>query len=106
MRIIVPIVKSDDLDRAQLYRTMQANFDSALDARYCVAKGVLWSAFIHPLGALTDREFVSGLGQAVNLVATFGSSYSSGALMFKGGDSDGIRRRQLIDELMEKGQVI
>ncbi len=31
---------------------MQANFDTALDARYAIAKGALWSTFIHPLSDL------------------------------------------------------
>ena len=89
MRIIVPIVEVTDLDPAHLMRLMQANFDSALDARYSIAKGVLWSAFIHPLSELSDRQFIDGLAQAVNLAATYGSSYSSGALIFGGGDSQG-----------------
>lgn len=89
MRIIVPIVEVKDLDTAHLTRLMQANFDSALDARYSIAKGFLWSAFIHPLSELSDRQFVDGLAQAVNLAATYGSTYSSGALIFGGGDSQG-----------------
>lgn len=106
MRIISPIAKSDDLDESALYRLMQANFDTALDARYSIAKGVLWSAYIHPLASLSDVEFLTGLGQVVNLVATFGSSYSSGALVFQGGDSRDLQRRRLIDELLEKGLEI
>jgi len=39
---------------------MQANFDSALDARYAIAKGKLWSAFIHPLSELNEEQFFSG----------------------------------------------
>ena len=106
MRVIVPVARSADLERDLLYRLLQANFDSALDARYSIARGVLWSAFIHPLGSLTDAGFVSGVGQVVNLAATFGSSFSSGALIFEGGDSQDLQRRELIDRLMEKGQVI
>ncbi|UCE90562.1 MAG: hypothetical protein JSW10_04160 [Pseudomonadota bacterium] len=106
MRIIVPVVRSAELERDLLYRVLQANFDSALDARYSIARGLLWSAFIHPLGSLTDAGFVSGVGQVVNLAATFGSSFSSGALIFEGGDSQDLQRRELIDQLMEKGQVI
>lgn len=87
MRIIVPVADINDLSEEQVLRLMQANFDSALDARYAVAKGVVWSAFIHPLSELSDRQFIDGLAQTVNLAATYGGSYSSGALIFRGGDS-------------------
>ncbi len=106
MRILVPIVKADTLKDGELYRLMQANFDSALDARYAVAKDVLWSAFIHPLGVLSDRAFLSGLGQTVNLTLTFRNGYSSGALIFRGGDSEGLRHRELIDRLIKEGSAI
>lgn len=106
MRIIVPVESADNIKPEGLYRLMQANFDTALDARYSLAKEILWSAFIHPLRALNDREFISGLGQVINLAETYGSSYSSGALVFGGGDSQGLRRRELIDRLLKKGLTI
>ncbi len=106
MRIMSAVVTTDELDGKTLMRLMQANFDSALDARYAVAHGTLWSTFIHPLSALQDREFLEGLGQVVNLVHSFGSTYSSGALIFRGGDSQGLQRRELIDSLIEKGTTI
>jgi len=87
MRIIVPVAKAGDIDSEKMKRLMQANFDSALDARYSIARGVLWSAFIHPLSELSDHQFIDGLAQTVNLAGTFGTSYSSGALIFGGGDS-------------------
>jgi len=65
MRVIVPIAKEEDLGKEELVRLMQANFDSVLDARYSIANGVVWSAFIHPLSILSDEEFVSGLAQAI-----------------------------------------
>ena len=103
MRIIAPVVKSEELNQKQLTRIMQANFDSALDARYAIANGVLWSAYIHPLSPLTDEEFLVGVGQVTNLITSFGGSYSSGALIYRGGDSEGLRKRELIDELLKKG---
>jgi len=106
MRILTPVTAAEALTEENLRRVMQANFDSALDARYALAKGTLWSTFIHPLGALDDEAFLLGLGQVVNLANTFGSSYSSGLLMFGGGDSRGIRERELIDELVKKGLAI
>lgn len=103
MRIIAPIAPAEGIEPGRLARLLQANFDSALDARYSIARGMLWSAFIHPLGSLRDAEFLSGLGQVVNLAASYGSSYSSGALVFQGGDSAELQRRELIEQLLKKG---
>lgn len=86
MRVIAPVTSAEELDQETLYRVMQANFGTALDARYCVAKGILWAAFIHPLQTLTDEQFLSGLQQTINLVKTYGKTYSGGPLQFKGGD--------------------
>lgn len=105
MSILVGIVKVDKLDPEVYLRLMQANFDSALDARYAVARGVLWSAFLHPLGSLNDSQFLKGVGQTVNLARTYGVSYSSGLMNFGGGDSNGIRERELIEKLLEKGNM-
>jgi len=106
MRIIVPVTRVESLKDGELIRLMQSNFDSALDARYAIAKGIVWSAFIHPLSSLTDHEFISGLGQTVNLSITFGKGYSSGALIFRGGDSTDLQRRELIDQLLQRGLSI
>lgn len=105
MRVIVPIVKVEDIVEGELLRLMQANFDSALDARYSIANGVIWSAFIHPLSALSDDEFISGLAQAMTAAATFGSTYSSGALIFRGGDSSD-QQRDYYESIIEKGLAI
>jgi len=105
MRIIVPIAPATKLTNEKLIRMMQANFDSALDARYSIAKEIVWAAFIHPLRELGNEEFLSGVGQAVNLALTYGEGYSSGALIFGGGDSQNLRRRELIDELLRKGTI-
>lgn len=87
MRILTPIVRTSELDEAVLERLLKANFDTALDARYAIARGYLWSTYIHPLSPTTDAQLISGLAQTVTAAATFGSSYSSGALSFGGGDS-------------------
>lgn len=105
MRLVAPVASADGLAPEELMRLMQANFDSALDARYAVAQGVVWSVFLHPLSTLGGEEFGSGLGQTINLVATYGSTYSSGAFIFGGGDSME-RQRELIEELKEKGRDV
>ena len=105
MRIIVPIAPAVNISTERLKRMMQANFDSALDARYSIAKDIVWGTFIHPLRELGDQEFLSGLGQAVNLALTYGEGYSSGALTFGGGDSRALQRRELIDRLLDRGTI-
>lgn len=105
MRIVIGIARAGDLDPALLKRMMQANFDTALDARYAIARGLVWATYVHPLSPLTDRQFLSGLGQTVNLARTFGTAFSSGELTFGGGDSQRILR-DLIDELLQQGEEI
>ena len=105
MRVIAAIAPVNQLTPEQIVRCLQANFDSALDARYALAQGALWSAFIHPLGSLGREDLISGIGQTVNLVNSFGTTYSSGALVYGGGDSQRMQR-ELIDKLLERGQPI
>lgn len=105
MRAFSAFKTLDGVDGQQLYRMMQANFDAALDARYAVAKGHLISVFIHPLAELRKDQFIEGLGQVANLVKTFGTAYTSGAMTFGGGDSRNLHR-ELIDDLLKKGERI
>jgi len=105
MRILVPIASVEGLGEAELLRLMQANFDSALDARYAIANELLWAAYIHPLSPLQKDQLISGIGQVVNLAQSFGTLYSSGGLLYGGGDS-GALQRALIDELLKKGKEI
>ena len=102
MRIVVGIAQAGTLSDAMLRRLMQANFDTALDARYAIAQNILWGTFIHPLSVLTDRQLLSGIGQTVNLARTYGTTFSSGELSFGGGDSQDLLERELIDRLLEK----
>lgn len=105
MRAMTPIRSADALTPEELARMMQANFDTALDARYAIANGRLWSAFIHPLSPLERTQFISAIGQVVNLALTYGSLYSGGGVAFGGGDSQGLQRA-LIEELLKKGEPI
>jgi hypothetical protein len=105
MRAMVPIASVEDVTPEEMNRLMQANFDTALDARYAVAQGRVWGIFIHPLGALERAEFLSGLAQTVNLARTYGTLYSGGAQVFGGGDSNGIYN-ELFGDLLNRGQDI
>jgi len=105
MRALSPVRGAEGLTPQELTRMMQANFDAALDARYAIANGTLWAAFIHPLSPLEKDQLISGLGQVVNLQQTYGTLYSGGALQYGSGDSQGLQR-QLIDDLLKKGEEI
>lgn len=106
MRVIIPITEAQSLDKEKLYRIMQANFDSALDARYAIARGTLWSTFLHPLTSLTETDFIMGVGQAINIVTSYGTTYNSGVFMFGGGDSDAILQKEFLEELLQRGRSI
>jgi hypothetical protein len=101
MRILTAIAMADTLPSEALLRLLQADFDSALDARYAIAQDLVWGTFIHPLSSLTTREFASGLLQTKSLADTFGTTFSSGILTYGGGDSSAIIEKQL-EELLEE----
>lgn len=102
MRAMAPIRSTEGISSSEMTRMMQANFDSALDSRYAIAQGTLWSTYIHPFAPLQKNQLISGIGQVVNLALSYGTVYSGGGLNFGAGDSDGINRK-LIEELLEKG---
>lgn len=105
MRAMTPIRPREGISSAEMTRMMQANFDSALDARYAIAQKTLWGVFIHPLSSLQKNQLISGIGQVVNLLRSYGTVYSGGALSFGGGDSEGLNR-QLIERLLDKGEEV
>jgi len=101
MRIMTPIAEASALPEGAMERLLQANFDTALDARYAIANGLVWGTFIHPLDSLTTRDFASGVLQTKSIADTFGTTFSSGALNFGGGDSPAILENQ-IEELLKE----
>ncbi len=84
MRIVSAICNVSELTDDQLMRAMEANFHSALDARYAISSGTVWAVFVHPLSDLTPKLIRSGIGQVAECNATFGDQYASGELRFGG----------------------
>ena len=82
MRLIAPVVETDALSDEHSQACLEANFHTALDARYATSEGVLYAAFLHPLESLDVELFRSALAQVVSLVQTFGTEYSGGTLVF------------------------
>ncbi len=106
MRVMVRVRSAENLTKEELIRISQANLDAALDARYAIGRGVLWAAYVHPLSTLHPAQFIEAIGSTVNLAATYGTAYSSGQLLYGGGDSREIIGRKLIDQLIKKGRPI
>lgn len=82
MRIIAPIAEVDEVTDELRDLCLEANFHTALDARYATSEGVLYAAFIHPLSPLDADQVESAIRQVASLVETFGTTFSSGELVF------------------------
>lgn len=92
MRVLTGIVAVEGIPRELLMRTLQANFDAVLDARYAIGNGQLWAVYVHPLSSLTDRDFLSGVAQTAVAAQTFGTTFTSGVFVFGGGDTQNLHQ--------------
>lgn len=101
MRIMSPIARVEALEQDMLPRMLQANFDAVLDARYALANGIVWSVFIHPLPPMDDAQFANAVSQVFVAAETFGAGYTSGALIYGGGDTNEEHAR-VLEELKRK----
>jgi len=102
MRIIAPITESSNLDEDLLLDSLTANFHSALDVKYAISKGVLWSAFVHPLKELTTEQVESALSQVYLATKTFGTTFSSTELLFGGGNLEEEEEKPKIEKLKKE----
>jgi len=84
MRIITPIAEQGVLNEELLLDALTANFHAALDVKYALSQGYLWSVFIHPLKELSDYEVESAVEQVVNAANNFGTTFSSTDMIFGG----------------------
>ena len=91
MRIITPIVEVEKLSPEEILSALAANFHTALDVKYAISDGVMWSAFIHPFKELSKDQTRDAIEQVYSAAETFGTSYSSTNLVFpssQDGDND------------------
>ncbi len=86
MRLMAPIIEEKDLNEQDLKALIKANFDRALDAKYAVSDGVLWSVYAHPLRELYKDQLIDAFNQVRNLVYNYGTTYASTTMLF-GGDN-------------------
>jgi len=103
LRILVGIQSAKDLTQDQLMQIAKSNYDTALDARYAISQNILWAMYAHPLKSLGDRQFISAIGQTVNLAISYGDGYSSGGILFESGDVKDVQRNKMIENLIKKG---
>lgn len=84
MRIISPIIDSNSLNDELIKAALVANFHTALDVKYAVSDGILWSVFIHPLKELSDAQVKDAVSQVYKANINFGTTFSSTSLVFPG----------------------
>ena len=61
---------------------LEANFHTALDAKYGLYNEYVISVYSHPLSYLDERQMLNAMEQVVNLADTFGTSYASSSILF------------------------
>ena len=82
MRIFTPIVERRHLSETELTRMLEANFHSALDAKYALYEEYVVSVFTHPLRELTEAQFLDAMVQVARLSVNFGTTYHSTDFIF------------------------
>jgi len=82
MRLVSPVIEASNMSEQQIIASLVSNYHLALDARYAIGSGVLFSTYIHPLAELTESQLISAVRQVATLSKTFGTTYTSGELSF------------------------
>lgn len=78
------MIEETELEEEQYKLMLEANFDRALDAKYALFDGIVWSVFTHPLAELEVEQFKIAMNQVITLSETFGSTYNSTDFVFGG----------------------
>lgn len=101
MRIISPIADSNSLNEALIKAALVANFHTALDVKYAVSDGVLWSVFIHPLKELSEHQVKDAVSQVYYANINFGTTFNSTSLSFPGSINAEAQEEQKVEEKIE-----
>lgn len=103
MRIMSPIKETSQLSEELKTACLIANFHTALDIKYAITDGILWSAFIHPLKELSEGQVVDAISQVYYGHVNFGTTFSSGSLVFPGrNQSEKVKEEEIRDKILEK----
>lgn len=88
MRLFTVIENASNVSQNEMRLLLEANFHSALDAKYSIYENYVISVFTHPLRELTEHQLVDACGQVLNLAINFGTTYSSTGLIFGAPDTE------------------
>lgn len=88
MRIISPIADSNSLGDELIKASLIANFHTALDVKYAISEGVLWSVFTHPLKELSEDQVKDAVSQVYYAHINFGTTFTSTSLTFPGSEKE------------------
>lgn len=105
MRIISPIIEDIKLSDSEKQRLLEANFHTALDARYAIANGFLWAAYIHPLKELNKEQVLDAIGQVYTASLTFGTTYNSTGLSFPENSEENNNKKEIKELKLQKSKI-
>lgn len=94
MRIISPIADVISVEDDLLKAALVANFHTALDVKYAITDGILWSVFTHPLKELSEDQVRDALSQVYYANVNFGTTYASTSLVFPGSENKETKKKK------------
>lgn len=102
MRIISPIIEEKNISISVKQKLLEANFHTALDARYAISNEYLWAVFIHPLKELSKDQVLDAIKQVYTAVLTYGTTYNSTGLAFPGDKDNSINGKEVKTEIKKE----
>ncbi|MFP4844555.1 hypothetical protein [Winogradskyella sp. PE311] len=105
MRIISPIAEISSVNDNLLKAAMVANFHTALDVKYAITDGILWSVYSHPLKALSEDQVRDALSQVYYANINFGSSFASTSLTFPANNGADQKSDKKVEPSFKKKKV-
>jgi len=80
LRIVSPIISTESTAPGEMKRCLEANFLTAVDTKYAISEGYVWSVFSHPLKELSEERIIDAISQVYSGVKTFGTHYNCSLL--------------------------
>ena len=102
MRIISPIIEEQKISIEEQKVLLEANFHSALDARFAYSNDFLWSAYIHPLRELNKEQVIDAISQVYTLALTYGTTYNSTGLSFPNSKNENSEKEKMKELKLQK----
>ena len=92
---MTPIIEQKKLAYTDMLKLMEANFHTALDVKYAITDGILWSVFIHPLKELSNDQALRAIEQVYTAARTYGTSYNSTGLTFPNRKEEQVKKKKI-----------